>query len=136
MAYSKNNFRVPWKHAQVFQGLPGIESAGGKPGDPVVANGQVGINLWGTGQGEGIPAETDYGMVALDGTAVVTIPTLNANVTEGSPIYITAANELTDEADDGGSPAVANTLFGFADEPGTAGTNVRIGVRIKAQVNA
>lgn len=136
MAYSKNNFRVPWKHAQVFQDLPAINAAGGKPGDPVVANGQVGVNLWGTGQGEGIPADSDYGMVGLDGTVVVTIPELTNAVTEGSPIYITAANVLTDEADDGGSPAVSHTLFGWADEPAAAGEDVRIGIRIKAQVNA
>lgn len=136
MAYSKNNFRVPWKHAQVFQDLPAIDADGGRPGDPVVANGQVGVNLWGTGQGEGIPAGSDYGMVALDGTVVVTIPTLGNAVTEGSPIYITAANELTDAEDDGGAPATAYTLFGWADEPAAAGTDVRIGIRIKAQVNA
>jgi hypothetical protein len=125
-----NNFRVYWKNAQLFQDLP-TTGAGSAAGDPVLANGDnVGINLWGTGAGEGIPAGSDYGMVALDGTAVVNVD-LAAAVTEGSPIYIAADNTLSDS--DG---AGANVLFGFADEPAAIGTDVRIGVRIKSQVNA
>lgn len=124
-----SNFRVYWKHAQVFQDLPTGTAAGAKAGDPVKANGDlVGINLWGTGAGEGIPAGTDYGMVALDGTPVVTV-NVAAAVTEGSPIYITPAHALT-------TVAAANTLFGYADEPSATGAAVKIGVRIKAQVNA
>ena len=124
------NFRVYWKNAQIFQDLP-TTGAGSEAGDPIVVNGDlVGINLWGTGAGEGIPADSDYGMIALDGTPVVTIGTLAADVTEGSPIYIDDAdNSLTDTATD-------NILFGYADEPASAGSDVRIGIRIKAQVNA
>lgn len=121
------NFRVYWKNAQVFQDLPAQGAAGGDAGDPVITNGDlVGINLWGTGAGQGIPAGSDYGMVALDGTPVVDV-TLAADVTEGSPIYISATHTLSDTNTD--------TLFGYADEPAAAGA-VRIGVRIKAQVNA
>lgn len=120
------NFRVYWKHAQLFQDLP-TSGVGSQPGDPVVTNGDlVGINLWGTGAGEGIPAGSDYGMVALDGTPVLDVE-LAAAVTEGSPIYIDADGALSDDD--------AGTLFGYADEPGDAGEG-RIGVRIKAQVNA
>lgn len=126
------NFRVYWKNAQVFQDLP-TTGAGSAAGDPVVTNGDlVGINLWGTGAGQGIPAGSDYGMVALDGTAVVDV-TLTGDVTEGSPLYITGTNEITDAADDGAG--VNYILFGYADEPGGTATE-RIGVRIKAQVNA
>jgi hypothetical protein len=124
-----NNFRVYWKHAQLFQDLPTGTAAGAKAGDPVIANGgNVGINLWGTGKGEGIPAGSDYGMVALDGTPVVTV-NIGTAVTEGSPIYITSAHALT-------TVATSNTLFGYADEPAGTGAAVKIGVRIKAQVNA
>ena len=123
------NFRVYWKNAQLFQDLPTGTAAGAKAGDPVIANGgNVGINLWGTGAGEGIPAGSDYGMVALDGTPVVTV-NVGTAVTEGAPIYITAAHALT-------TVSTSNTLFGYADEPAGTGAAVKIGVRIKAQVNA
>ena len=127
-----SNFRVYWKHAQIFQGLPTGTAAGAKAGDPVVilaAGGAplVGVNLWGTGKGEGVPA--GYAMVALDGTAVFTGVNLAANVVEGTPIYITSAHALT-------SVAAGNTLFGYADEPKSLGASVKIGIRIKAQVNA
>ena len=122
------NFRVYWKNAQVFQDLP-TSGAGSAAGDPVIANGgNVGINLWGTGKGEGIPAGSDYGMIALDGTPVVTV-NIGSAVTEGSRIYITSAHALT-------TTATSNTLFGYADEPKGTGAAVKIGVRIKAQVNA
>lgn len=121
------NFRVYWTVAQLFQDLPTGTAAGAKAGDPVVTNGGlVGINLWGTGKGEGIPASSDYGMVALDGTAVLTV-NVGTAVTEGSPIYITSANALT-------TVATNNTLFGYADEPSSTGATKKIGVRIKAQV--
>lgn len=123
------NFRVYWKHAHLFQGLPTGTAAGAKANDPVIGNGGlVGINLWGTGKGEGIPAGSTYGMVALDGTPVVTV-NVGTAVTEGSPIYITSAHALT-------TVATSNTLFGYADEPAGTGAAVKIGVRIKAQVNA
>lgn len=123
-----NNFRVFWKNAQLFQDLP-TSGAGSAAGDPVIANGgNVGINLWGTGAGEGIPADSDYGMIALDGTPVVSV-NVGAAVTEGSPIYITSAQALT-------TTATGNTLFGYADEPSDTGSSQRIGVRIKSQVNA
>jgi hypothetical protein len=122
------NFRVYWKHAQVFQDLP-TTGAGSAAGDPVLANGNlVGINLWGTGAGQGIPEGSDYGMIALDGTAVVTV-NVGSAVTEGSPIYITSAHALT-------TTATGNQLFGYADEPAATGAAVKLGVRIKAQVNA
>lgn len=121
------NFRVYWKHAQVFQDLP-TSGVGSQPGDPVVTNGDLaGINLWGTGAGEGIPAGSDYGMVALDGTPVLDVELTDA-VTEGSPIYIDAASGEVSDDD-------AGILFGYADESSAAGAT-RIGVRIKAQVNA
>ncbi len=122
------NFRVYWKNAQVFQDLPKT-GAGSKAGDPVIANGDLaGINLWGTGAGQGIPAGSDYGMIALDGTPVVTV-NVGTAVTEGSPIYITSAHALT-------TVATGNKLFGYADEPAGTGAAVKLGVRIKAQVNA
>lgn len=123
------NFRVYWKNAQIFQDLPTGVAAGAKAGDPVLLNGGlVGINLWGTGAGEGVPTGTDYAMVALDGTPVVTV-NIGTAVTEGSPIYITAAHALT-------TVSTSNTLFGYADEPKGTGAAVSIGVRIKSQVNA
>lgn len=122
------NFRVYWKHAHLFQDLPKT-GAGSVANDPVKVNGnQVGINLWGTGKGEGIPKDSDYAMVALDGTPVVPVTVSGGAITEGSPIYITNANALVTVATD-------NTLFGYADEPAANGAT-RIGVRIKAQVNA
>jgi hypothetical protein len=122
------NFRVYWKNAQIFQDLP-TSGAGSASGDAVLCNGGlVGINLWGTGKGQGIPANTDYAMVALDGTPVLTV-NVGTAITEGSPIYITSANALT-------TVSTSNTLFGYADEPSGTGATKRIGVRIKAQVNA
>jgi hypothetical protein len=124
------NFRVYWKNAQIFQDLPTGTAAGAKANDPVItAGGLAGINLWGTGKGQGVPAGSDYGMVALDGTAVVNVGTLASAIVEGAPIYITSAHALT-------VTASGNTLFGYADEPAAAGSNVKIGVRIKSQVNA
>ena len=123
-----SNFRVYWKHAQIFQDLP-TSGAGSAAGDPVLANGgNVGINLWGTGKGQGVPVGTDYAMIALDGTPVVTA-NIGTAVTEGSPIYITPAHAVT-------TVSAGNTLFGYADEPKGTGAAVKIGVRIKAQVNA
>jgi hypothetical protein len=125
------NFRVYWKNAQLFQGLPTGVAAGAKAGDPVLLNATeklAGINLWGTGAGEGVPTGGTYGIVALDGTAVVTV-NVGTAVTEGSPIYITAAHALT-------TVPTSNTLFGFADEPKGTGGAVVMGVRIKSQVNA
>lgn len=123
-----SNFRVYWKNAHLFQGLP-TSGAGSAAGDPVVTTGGlVGINLWGTGKGQGIPAAGGYGMVALDGTPVVTA-NIGTAVTEGSLIYITPAHAVT-------TVSAGNTLFGYADEPKGTGASVKIGVRIKAQVNA
>jgi hypothetical protein len=123
------NFRVYWKNAQIFQDLPTGSAAGAKAGDPVLANGgNVGINLWGTGKGEGVPVGTDYGIIALDGTPVVSV-NVAAAVTEGSPIYITTAHALT-------TVSTSNTLFGYADEPSGINATAKIGVRIKSQVNA
>ena len=121
-----DNFRVPPKNYRLAQDLP-TSGAGSKAGDPVVNNGLVGINAWGTGKGQGIPAGSDYGMIAVDGIAVVTV-NVGTAVTENSPIYITSANALT-------TTATSNTLFGYADEPAGTGAAVKLGVNIKSQVN-
>lgn len=121
-----NNFRVPPKNYKLAQDLP-TTGAGSAAGDPVVNNGLVGINAWGTGKGQGIPAGSDYGMIAVDGVAVVTV-NVGSAVTENSPIYITSANALT-------TTATSNTLFGYADEPAGTGAAVKLGVNIKSQVN-
>jgi hypothetical protein len=121
------NFRVYWKNAALADGLP-VSGAGSAAGDPVINRGLVGINLWGTGKGEGIPAGSDYGMLALDGTAVVTA-NIGTAVQEGDPIYITSAHAVT-------TVSAGNTLLGYADEPKGTGASVKIGVRIKSQVNA
>lgn len=121
-----NNFRVPPKNYRLAQDLP-TSGAGSQAGDPVVNNGLVGINAWGTGKGQGIPAGSDYGMIAVDGIAVVTV-NVGTAVTENSPIYITSANALT-------TTATSNTLFGYADEPAGTGAAVKLGVNIKSQVN-
>lgn len=120
------NFRVPPKNYKLAQGLP-TSGAGSAAGDPVISKGLVGINAWGTGKGQGIPATGGYGMIAVDGVAVVTA-NIGTAVTENDPIYITSANALT-------TVASGNTLFGYADEPKGTGAAVLIGVNIKAQVN-
>lgn len=123
------NFRVYWKNAQLFQDLPTGAAAGAKAGDAVLLNGGlVGINLWGTGKGQGIPAGSDYAIVALDGTPVLTV-NVGTAITEGSPIYITSAHALT-------TVSTSNTLFGYADQDSATGATQKIGVRIKSQVNA
>lgn len=121
-----NNFRVPPKNYKLAQDLP-TTGAGSKAGDPVVNNGLVGINAWGTGKGQGIPAGSDYGMIAVDGVAVVTV-NVAAAITENAPIYITSANALT-------TVSTSNTLFGYSDDASGTGAAVKIGVNIKAQVN-
>lgn len=121
------NFRVPWKTAHLYQDLP-TTGAGSVAGDPVVVNGGLaGINIWGTGKGEGIPAGSDYGMVALDGTPVITIATVGTAITEGTPIYLTSAHAPT-------LTASTNVLLGYADEPKGTGSNVKIGVRLSAKI--
>lgn len=123
------NFRVYWKNAVLAQDLPTGTGAGAKAGDPVINRGLVGVNLWGTGKGEGIPAGSTYGMIAVDGTVVANVAITTAAVKEGDPIYITPAHALA-------NASAGNTLFGYADEPGAIGAAVKIGVRIKSQVNA
>lgn len=122
------NFRVYWKNAVIAQDLP-TTGAGSNAGDAVVNKGLVGINLWGTGKGEGIPTGSTYGMLAVDGTPVLTVAITVAAVKEGDPIYITSAHAVNNVAS-------GNTLLGYADEPGAIGASVRLGVRIKSQVNA
>ena len=121
-----NNFRIPSKNNVIAQGLPKT-GAGSAAGDPVRNGGLNGVNLWGTGKGVGIPADSDYGVIALDGVAVVDV-TLGAAVKENDPIYITSAGALN-------ATATGNTLFGYADEPSASGS-VRIGVRISNAVGA
>ena len=121
-----DNFRIPSKNNVVAQGLPKT-GAGSAAGDPVRNGGLNGINLWGTGKGVGIPKDSDYGMIALDGVAVVDV-TLGSAVKENDPIYITSAGALN-------GTATGNTLFGYADEPSASGS-VRIGVRVSNAVGA
>ena len=120
------NFRIPFKNAVIAQGLP-TTGAGSAAGDPVVAGDLVGVNLWGTGAGQGVPAGSDYGMVALDGV-VVTEVTVDAAIVENELVYITSAGALT-------TVATGNTAFGYSDEPAAAGTPT-IGVRISNAVGA
>lgn len=129
-----NNFRIPFKNAVIASDLPKT-GAGSAAGDPVATGDLVGVNLWGTGKGQGIPADSTYGMVALDGVAVFDVE-LDADVIENDAIYIAADGTLTDAADDGATPTPAdNKLFGYADEPSDAGS-VTIGVRISNAVGA
>lgn len=129
-----DNFRIPSKNNVIAQGLPKT-GAGSKAGDPVRSGGLNGANLWGTGKGQGVPADSDYGMIALDGV-IVTEVVVDDDVVENAPVYITPANGLTTAADDGETPTPAEyTLFGYTDEPATAGT-VTIGVRISNAVGA
>lgn len=121
------NFRIPFKNAVIAQGLPKT-GAGSKAGDPVRNGGLNGVNLWGTGAGQGVPAGSTYGMIALDGVAVIEVNVATA-IVENAPIYITSAGALT-TADTG------NTLFGYSDEPSATGAKQRIGVRISNAVGA
>lgn len=120
-----DNFRIPFKNAVIASDLP-TSGAGSAAGDPVRTGALNGANLWGTGKGQGVPANSTYGMVALDGV-IVTEVTLAAAVVENDAIYISATNTLSDTNTD--------TLFGYADEPSDAGT-VTIGVRISNAVGA
>jgi hypothetical protein len=122
------NFRVYWKNAELAQDLP-TSGAGSAAGAAVVNKGLVGVNLWGTGKGQGIPAGSSYGMIAVDGTVVLPVAITVAAVKEGDPIYITSAHVLNNVAS-------GNTLFGYADEPGAIGAATKLGIRIKAQVNS
>lgn len=122
-----NNFRIPFKNAVIGQGLPKT-GAGSAAGDPVRNGGLNGVNLWGTGAGQGVPAGSGYGMIALDGVACIDVNVTKA-VKENEPVYITSAGALT-TADAG------NTLFGYTDEPAATGAKVRIGVRISNAVGA
>lgn len=115
-------FRIPFRKAVVVQDLPTGTAAGAKINDPVRINGLNGVNLWGTGAGQGIPAGSDYGVIATDGVIVTPVVVTTAALTEGSPVYITSGNVLNNTAS-------GNTLFGYADEPAAVGTRT-IGVRI------
>lgn len=123
-----DNFRIPSKNNVIAQDLP-TTGAGSAAGDPVRNNGLNGANLWGTGKGQGVPAGSDYGMIALDGVIVTPVTVSGGAITENAPIYITAANALTTVATD-------NTLFGYSDEPAGNGANQLIGVRISNAVGA
>ena len=123
-----NNFRIPFKNAVIAQGLPTGTAAGAKPGDPVRNGGLNGANLWGTGAGQGVPAGSTYGMIALDGVIVTDVVIATTALKENDPVYITAGNVLN-------NTAASNTLYGYADEPGAVGTR-KIGVRISNAVGA
>lgn len=123
-----NNFRIPSKNNVIASDLPKT-GAGSKAGDPVRTGGLNGANLWGTGKGQGVPADSTYGMVALDGVIVTPVTVTGSAIVENAPIYITSAGALTTVATD-------NTLFGYADEPAPTGANQRIGVRISNAVGA
>lgn len=121
-------FRIPFKNAVLASGLPTGTAAGAKQDDPVRSGGLNGVNLWGTGAGQGIPAGSAYGVIALDGVVVTPVVVTVAALKENDPIYITAANALNNVAS-------GNTLFGYADEPAAIGT-FTIGVRISNAVGA
>lgn len=123
-----DNFRIPSKNNVIAQDLP-TTGAGSKAGDPVRSGGLNGANLWGTGKGQGVPAGSDYGMIALDGVIVTPVTVSGGAVVENAPVYITSAGALTTVATD-------NTLFGYTDEPASNGANQRIGVRISNAVGA
>lgn len=123
-----NNFRIPFKNAVVAQGLPTGTSAGAKAGDPVRSGGLNGVNLWGTGKGQGIPAGSNYGMIALDGVVVTSVVVAGSALKENDPVYITSAGVIN-------NTETGNTLFGYADEPAATGTR-SIGVRISNAVGA
>lgn len=122
-----SNFRIPSKNNVIAQGLP-TTGAGSKAGDPVRNGGLNGANLWGTGKGQGVPAGSTYGMIALDGVIVTPVVVTVAALKENDPIYITSAGVLN-------NVATGNTLFGYADEPLAIGT-ASIGVRISNAVGA
>lgn len=123
-----SNFRIPFKNAVIASDLP-TTGAGSKAGDPVRSGGLNGVNLWGTGKGQGIPKASTYGMIALDGVAVTPVTVSGGAVVENAPVYITAAGALT-------SVATGNTLFGYTDEPASNGADQKIGVRISNAVGA
>lgn len=121
------NFRIPFKNAVVAGDLPKT-GAGSNAGDPVRNGGLNGVNLWGTGKGVGVTPGSAFGVIALDGDAVIEIA-VTKTTKRNDPIYITAAGALT-TADAG------NTVFGFADEDAATGAKVRVGVRISNAVGA
>ena len=121
-----DNFRIPSKNNVIASDLP-TAGKGSAAGDPVRTGALNGANLWGTGKGQGVPADSTYGMVALDGV-IVTEVVLAGAVVENDAIYIDPAGNTLSDTD-------ADTLFGYADEPADAGT-VTIGVRISNAVGA
>lgn len=125
-----DNFRIPSKNNVIAQGLPTGNAAGAKAGDPVRNGGLNGANLWGTGKGQGVPANSDYGVIALDGVIVTNVNVSGSALKENDPIYITSANALVT------SDAAGNTLFGYADEPSPTGATRKLGVRISNAVGA
>lgn len=120
-------FRIPFKDAVIAQGLP-TTGAGSAESDPVRNGGLNGVNLWGTGKGQGVPAGSSYGVIALNGVVVTSVTVATTALKENDPIYITAGNALN-------NTAAGNTLFGYADEPAAVGTRV-IGVRISNAIGA
>lgn len=122
-----DNFRIPSKNNVIASDLPKT-GKGSNAGDPVRTGGLNGANLWGTGKGQGVPADSTYGMVALDGVIVTPVVVATAALKENDPVYITAAGVLN-------NTAASNTLFGYADEPAAIGTQT-IGVRISNAVGA
>lgn len=122
-------FRIPFKDAVIAQGLPTGNAAGAKESDPVRNGGLNGVNLWGTGKGQGVPEGSTYGVIALNGVVVTAVAVAGSAVKENDPIYITSANALT-------STATGNTLFGYADEPAAIGASRVIGVRISNAIGA
>lgn len=121
------NFRIPSKNNVIGQGVAKT-GAGSKAGDPLRNGGLNAVNLWGTGKGQGVPAGSDYAVLALDGVVVTPVVVTVAALKENDPIYITSAGVLN-------NVEASNTLFGYADEPAAIGT-VRIGVRISNAVGA
>lgn len=121
-----DNTRIPFKNAVISSNdVPASGTAGGNYRDPVRDGGLNAVNLWGTGAGFGVPA--GYAMLGLDGVYVWSV-TVAADVKENEPVYITSANALT-------TTSTGNTLFGYTDEPATAGTRT-IGVRVSNAIGA
>lgn len=123
-----SNFRIPFKNAVISSdAAPAAGTAGGDIGQALRNGGLNAVNLWGTGKGQGVPA--DRAMLALDGVIVLPVAITVAAVKENDPIYITAANVLN-------NVAAGNTLFGYADNPGIIGAATKLGIRISNAVGA
>jgi hypothetical protein len=120
-------WRIPFKNAVISSNAVPTSGAGSNQNDPLRNGGLNAVNLWGTGKGQGVPA--NYAMLALDGDIVAPVNIVTTAVKENDPIYITSGNALT-------NVSTSNTLYGYADEPGAVNAATVIGVRISNAVGA